>query len=512
MTKLPDIFTKRMREMLGEEEFALFLSSYDKPRAQALRVNPLKISAEEFQKISPFPLRPVPWCATGFYYAAEHGPETSGVTEDEAMRLPEIPRPGRHPFHEAGLYYIQEPSAMAVAALSGTKPGEKVLDLCAAPGGKSTQLAGMLGGRGLLVTNEISAERARVLSQNIERLGVRNAIVTNETSENLARHFAAFFDRIVVDAPCSGEGMFKKEEQALTMWSKENVETCAARQQDILEQAALMLRTGGTLVYSTCTFAPEEDEESVAVFLTHHPEFSVVNMPEKLDMDALGFATGRPKWCREIVEWKDFPGDQGGAARAAGSLEIPEEVRAQLTGTIRLFPYQLQGEGHFVAVLHKDGDAVARPESVPVNKVTDKEFLQFCQETLATDIVREREEESCSRLLRFGDELYLEPYGLPLKGMKVLRPGFHLGTFKKNRFEPSHALALALSAGEVKRTFNIAADSREAAAWLRGESIPCDPAMKGWTLVTVAGYSLGWGKAAGGMMKNHYPKGLRKNY
>ena len=253
--QLPELFEKKMKGLLGAE-YDEFRRSYGKERRQALRVNPAKLSAAEMKERSPFTLEPVPWAKNGFYYGAED-------------------RPGRHPWHEAGVYYIQEPSAMSVAELAGVQPGERVLDLCAAPGGKSTQLAAALEGRGLLVSNEIHPVRAKILASNVERMGIPNAVVTNEPPERLSSHFPAFFDRIVVDAPCSGEGMFRKEEQAVLQWSQENVELCARRQQDILEEAAGMLRPGGVLVYSTCTFAPEEDEESVVRFLLKHPEFSV---------------------------------------------------------------------------------------------------------------------------------------------------------------------------------------------------------------------------------------------
>ena len=245
--QLPELFEEKMKGLLGAE-YEDFLAGYEKERHQALRVNPAKISAEEFARISPFTLEPVPWAKNGFYYG----------TED---------RPGRHPWHEAGVYYIQEPSAMSVAELAGVQPEDRVLDLCAAPGGKSTQLAAAMEGRGLLISNEIHPARAKILSSNIERMGILNAVVTNEAPERLAPHFPAFFDRIVVDAPCSGEGMFRKEEQAVSQWSQDNVDLCAKRQQDILEEAAKMLRPGGVLVYSTCTFAPEEDEESIVRFL-----------------------------------------------------------------------------------------------------------------------------------------------------------------------------------------------------------------------------------------------------
>ncbi|MCI6235985.1 MAG: RsmB/NOP family class I SAM-dependent RNA methyltransferase, partial [Firmicutes bacterium] len=299
---LPEEFETRMEAMLGEEEYAEFLSAFERERSRGLRLNPLKLSSalrmecernpEGFREtaempdgmktaFSEFGLRPVPWAAPfGFFY-------------DEAAR------PGKSPLHEAGLYYLQEPSAMSVAALAEVHPGDKVLDLCAAPGGKSTMLAGALMGEGLLISNEINPGRAKILSQNIERMGISNAIVTNETPEKLAQRFPSFFDKVIVDAPCSGEGLFRKEEQALAMWSPENVAACAKRQAEILDQAAVMVKSGGELVYSTCTFAPAEDENSILSFLERHPEFSMKDLPEKLGekREAFGFDTGHPEWC-----------------------------------------------------------------------------------------------------------------------------------------------------------------------------------------------------------------------
>lgn len=458
--KLPQEFQEKMQRLLGEE-YEAFLTSYDREQAQALRVNTLKINIEEFREKSPFSLRPVPWVPEGFYYGKDD-------------------RPGKHPWHEAGLYYMQEPSAMAVGELAAAKPGERVLDLCAAPGGKTTHLAAHMKGEGLLVSNEIHPARAKILSSNVERMGIRNAVVTNETPERLAERFPEFFDRIVVDAPCSGEGMFRKEEQALLQWSLENVAMCAERQQNILREAAKMLRPGGTLIYSTCTFAPEEDEGSVGHFLEEHPEFSIAKVSAYE-----GFAAGRPEWADAVPEVKD---------------------------TFRLWPHRLEGEGHYVAVLQKNGGSMEGSEErgrerkrngtdkLPaVDRNVRKLYEEFAQENL-----RCRPE---GELVLFGEQLYLLPCGFPLKGLKVLRPGLHLGTLKKNRFEPVHALALALKPEEVRCFQEL--NMEQAKGYLRGETLEAGGG-KGWSLVLAEGYSLGWGKMAGGILKNHYPKGLRK--
>lgn len=522
MLPLPEEFNQRMKKMLGEE-YEAFLASYDKDRSRGLRINPLKSAAlasswegeeipeleEAFPALKEWELAPVPWSkGLGYFY------------QDPA-------RPGKSPLHEAGLFYLQEPSAMSVAALAGVQPGERVLDLCAAPGGKSTMLAAFLRGRGLLVSNEINPGRAKILSQNVERLGIRNAVVMNEPPEHLAERFPSFFDKVVVDAPCSGEGMFRKEEQALAMWSKENVRICAERQAGILDEAATMVKSGGRLVYSTCTFAPEEDEQSIAAFLVRHPEFSLVDLPGLLGEKraAFGFDTGHPEWC---------------------------EGNEELKKAIRLWPHRLEGEGHFAAVLRKEGTAVAESSAggrglaalsltekgqtsqgkrgKKVGKRVDRNgqdqkngapcsnaVMKAAAEEFLSDILKEgvldalvTEGESGAR--RFGEELYLMPQeeSLQLDGLRVLRAGLHLGTMKKDRFEPSHALAMALHREEVQRTLELPSGGGQAAAFLRGESLACDPALKGWVLVTTDGVSLGWGKASGGMLKNHYPKGLRR--
>lgn len=453
---LPEEFLKRMEQMLGEE-YPAFLQSYERQRAQALRFNPLKGGIGDFLRKAPFTLRPVPWEPNGFYYG-------------------NMDAPGKHPYHEAGVYYIQEPSAMAPAAFLDAHPGERILDLCAAPGGKSTQIAVAMCGSGILVSNEIHPARAKILSENIERMGITNAMVTNESPKKLAERFESWFDRIMVDAPCSGEGMFRKNEEACEEWSPENVRLCALRQMEILDLAAGMLKPGGTLVYSTCTFAPEEDEGCVSSFLCRHSEF-------------------------ELCETKKYPGMESGRADW-----IPEPVSG-LEHTCRLFPHKLEGEGHFLAVLKKKGTV---PEAFkgscggyerPAAKKDLGEYPAFCRENL-----REMPQ---GQILRFGEQLYLAPEELPaLKGLKVLRPGLHLGTLKKNRFEPSHALALALKPEQVWHTWELAADSQDARSYLSGQTFPAE-GDKGWYLITVDGYSIGWGKLAGNMMKNHYPKGLR---
>jgi NOL1/NOP2/sun family putative RNA methylase len=364
-------------------------------------------------------------------------------------------RPGLHPYHEAGVYYLQEASAMAPVALLDPQPGDWVLDLCAAPGGKTTQIAGRLQGEGFLLCNEIHPKRARILSRNIERMGIANALVTNETPENLAKHYEELFDKVLIDAPCSGEGMFRKEEAAVTDWSQETVEMCAARQAQILDEGAKLVRPGGRLVYSTCTFAPEENEQAVAAFLARHPEFS----PEET-----------------VAPW----------------------FTAGENGSFRLWPHKLLGEGHFAAVLRKAGTPQPRQEMPKGEKLPDS-WVKF-QKELGIQL-------PAGKAVSFGASLFWAPEQMPdIRGVRVLRPGLELCEVKKDRIEPAHALALYLPAAGVQQ--DVGADSNEIKAYMHGETIPTG--RTGWCLVTVDGYGIGWGKGDGKVLKNHYPKGLRR--
>lgn len=467
---LPQDFTDRMKDIMGAE-YEAFEQSYEHAKYQALRINPLKVEKQVFLEQAPFTLEQVPWCENGYYYIADD-------------------TPGKHPYHEAGVYYIQEPSAMAPVEYLDVKPGERVLDLCAAPGGKSTQIATKMQGQGMLVCNEIHPARAKILSENIERLGITNAVVLNETPARLADMFEGYFDKILVDAPCSGEGMFRKNEDACGEWSLANVRICGERQDEILDCAASMLKPGGRIVYSTCTFAPMENEGSIYRFLNRYPEFHTV--PAKVYE---GMSQGR-------VEW--YLND-----KTVGDIEASEreDMAEQIAGTIRLWPHLLKGEGHYLAILEKEGqlsDYSGYCKNTKETGISDKEcedFYAFCKETL--------KQTPQGAKIKFGDQLYLIPEDMPsLKGLKVLRPGLHLGTLKKNRFEPSHALALALTAEDVQHAVSYASDSYEIKAYLNGQTLNHE-GEKGWYLVNADGYSIGWAKLAGMILKNHYPKGLR---
>ncbi len=426
---LPEQFLCRMEKLLGEE-YESFLESYSQPRFQSLRINHLKDGKESVREKADFFGEEVPWALGGYYYKEES-------------------HPGKHPFHEAGVYYIQEASAMAPACALGALPGERILDLCAAPGGKSTQIADALGGQGLLICNEIHPQRAKILSENVERMGIGNALVLNHEPAYLAERFPEAFDRILVDAPCSGEGMFRKNEEAAGQWSADNVDMCAARQREIMEYAAGMLKKGGVMVYSTCTFAPEENEENVNWFLKEHPEFF-------------------------------------------------------LEESMRLWPHKVKGEGHFLARFTKDGNSKGETAVFGVErgiKEKDcKEWLAFKAKYLKRDFQ--------GIYVMFGGQLYLVPGECPsLKGLKALRAGLHLGTVKKDRFEPSHALALFLKPEEAVFSYNLSLE--QDGKYLKGETFAAE-GEKGWYLICVEGYSLGFGKLSGSIMKNHYPKGLRK--
>ena len=471
---LPQEFEQRMQRLLGGE-YPQFAQALARPQARGLRVSPLKTQPEAFAASGRFSLTPVPWAREGFFY-------------------PEDEKPGRHPYYEAGVYYIQEPSAMAVGALADAQPGETILDLCAAPGGKTTHLAGRMRGEGLLVANEINAARAATLAQSVERMGISNCIVLNETPERLAARFPNLFDKVVVDAPCSGEGMFRKDgNPAQDEWTPALPAFCAERQAGILDCAADMLRAGGRLIYSTCTFAPEENEGTLSRFLERHPEFEVVRvcgaagqaeMPDALHLDGETteyFAPARPDWV-----------ENGNPAVAAA---------------FRLWPHRLHGEGHFAAVLRKtDGETGDMPMLPDARSKKERETQRLHEQLVLEHVRRLPAGEITARRER----LSLLPVAcrLDVSGLRVKSAGLELGTLRKNRFEPSHALAHALPLADFYRVCDLDADSETAARYLHGETFPWD-GEKGWTAVAADGFALGWGKCAGGIMKNHYPKGLR---
>ncbi len=475
---LPIEFEKKMKAFLGDE-WDDFLYSYDNNRFQALRFNTLKVqSHEEIMRI---------------LMVLEISSDKRVSWANEAYYFDENVRPGKHPYHEMGLYYIQEPSAMSAAALLAPKPGMRVLDLCAAPGGKSTQLATYLGDSGLLVSNEINTQRSRILSQNIERMGIKNAIVTNEDSFVLASHFPGFFNAIQVDAPCSGEGMFRKLPEAIEQWSMENVAICAARQKEILDNAAVMLKPGGTIVYSTCTFSKEENEDVIEYFLERHPDFTLEEMerfwPHKVD--------GEGHFVAKLVR-------RGSVNELGADYDVCEDSCNKVEDT------GLKADRK--TKKNKNSKNRKNETKPALTKENMKLLSEFLDETISEDMAAWIKN---SRLVMFGEQLYRLPdMEVDIKGLKVQRAGLHIGEFKKQRFEPSHSLALALKLSEAKNVVKLTWDDPQTTGFFNGQSVMLSDEQtaeckKGWALVCVDGYPAGWGKVNGAQVKNHYPKGLR---
>ena len=457
MNTLPEAYIAQMKRLLGEAGFFAYEQSLSQPVTRALRVNLL---------LRPDGSLPCPIEGVG-----EAVPWAKGCCFVEGDA-----RPGLSPLHEGGLFYLQEPSALSAVSVLAPQPGERVLDLCAAPGGKSTQIAGLMQGRGLLVCNEPVPSRAQILSRNVERMGVRNAIVTSAMPAQLAPRFPAFFDRILVDAPCSGEGMFRRQPEARDEWSAGSPRGCADRQLEILEAAAKMLAPGGALVYSTCTFNDTENEGVLARFTAAHPEFA--------------------------LEPFALPG-------------LPSGSR----GYVHLYPHEIRGEGHFVSLLRKAPDAPGAPENEekprravkPARgrgeqaKKAQQPAIAVPEDVLAPGV-------SFDRLHAAGGSLWALPEGLDdlsrLDGLRVLRTGLLLAHAEGRRAEPDHALAMALTPCEAARTAEL--DEAQALAYQAGETLELGDLEPGYTLLTLRGVSLGFGKQAGGVMKNHYPKGLRR--
>jgi NOL1/NOP2/sun family putative RNA methylase len=475
VSNLPAEFVKRYQSLLspGSSEF---LASFSEPPLVGLRVNTLKITVHEFLKISPFPLKPIPWSPSGFI-------------------VPHTYQPGKHPYHAAGLYYLQEPSAMAVSELLAPQSGDRVLDLAAAPGGKATHLAALMKNEGILVANDIHSRRVWDLAENLERCGVRNTCLLNESPENFIPVFENYFDRVLLDAPCSGEGMFRRSKHAISDWSQELVLSSSHRQSKIMHTAARLLRPGGTLVYSTCTFSPEENEHVIDRFMTSHPEFELIALPY-----LPGFSNGHPGW-------------------VDGFSKHP------LQNTIRIWPHQAQSEGHFIAALRKSGT----PQNMKKNSAYHSNlpdeiyalFQDFCQQNLRIQF--EQGSITC-----IGSYLYQISTDLPhLSDLKVIHPGWWLGIIKKKRFEPAHALALGLSSQDVLHNVHLETSHStkeppsQVYLYLRGEQLALHqvinkntnfmpfPERKSWGLFCLDNYPVGWVKFVGDLMKNYYPRGLR---
>lgn len=445
-----EYFTARERQLLGDR-FEQLYAAPSGTAARGVTVNTLRCTPQQFLQQSGLPLVPSPFCEKGF------------LVQDAQVKL------GHHPYHHAGVFYAQEPSASAPAALLDVQPGMKVLDLCAAPGGKSSQLAAALQGQGLLMSNEIMPPRAQVLKGNLERMGVTNAVVVNDTPQRIAKSFPGYFDRVLVDTPCSGEGMFRKESQAVTQHNEGLVLQCAALGSEILDAAAQCLAPGGILVFSTCTFAPQEDEGQVGAFLARHPEFTL------LDCEAEFGAPGEENRCGE------HPFDV--------SL-----VR-------RIWPCH-GGEGHFMAKLQKSEQESAAPGFKPQKPAKPcKEWVEFAQKWFP-DLA-----DKPAQLLQ--DSVLLVPaQPLPPHKLHLVRAGVWAGSVQKGRFVPGHHLFTAFGAQCVNREELTLNDPRTQ-SYLRGEEIEACTAQNGWCAVLVDGFPMGGGKVSGGRVKNHYPKALR---
>ena len=433
MYKLPEQFIENMKKQLPENEWEAFFACYENKPYKGVRLNPLKGGMDELKGILPFLGEQVAWEKNGYY------------TDEEKL--------GASPYHFAGLFYSQEPSAMCAAPLLEVQEGEKVLDLCSAPGGKGTQLACAMNGKGLIVLNEPISSRAKILSQNVERMGIKNAVVLNEYPETLAKRFAGYFDKILVDAPCSGEGMFRKNsEEALAEWSEENVAMCAERQASILDCATEMLKKGGRLVYSTCTFAYAEDEGQVCDYLQKHPEMHLIKQE-------------------------------------------------------KLYPHKVKGEGHFAALFEKtektgEWDSRIKTAKNSVTQKSERAYRDF-EKTFFHEKFAFRLFENNGVLYELPEEVF------DWKGLNILRVGIRLGEVKNDRFEPAHSLVACVKASECKRALNLPLADNRVEQYLHGEMIEGD-IPNGWCLVCVDGYPLGLGKAVNGSIKNHLPKGIRK--
>ena len=462
LSALPQAFLHRMKDMLGDD-FEPFLAAYEQPRTYGLRVNTAKISCEEFEQIVPFEVKKIPWVSNGYFY-----------NEDV--------RPSRCALYQAGLYYLQEPSAMTPASRIPVEPGEYVLDMCAAPGGKATAVGSALKGEGLLVANDISTTRARALLRNLELFGIPNLFVANEKPEKMVKNFPEFFHKIILDAPCSGEGMFRKEEALARDWTPEKSMELSEIQKELILQAADMLRPGGLMLYSTCTFAPAEDEQTVSWLLENRPDMELAEME-----DYEGFSHGVPEW-------------------GNGNPE--------LTKCIRIFPHKMNGEGHFLALFRKKGQAIkesSRPHTKPDKNAFPliEEFLNeiglktLCGQPFDWERVEIR-----------GDKAYyLPPVAHNFRGITFLRNGLYLGDLKKNRFEPSQPLALAIRKDEAEAVISLSASDERITRYLKGETLNIEPEeaahKKGWHLLCADGYPIGFGKLVNQILKNKYPAGWR---
>ncbi|MBR1599150.1 MAG: RsmB/NOP family class I SAM-dependent RNA methyltransferase [Lachnospiraceae bacterium] len=501
--RLPEEFENRMKDMLGPD-YENYLASFELPSFQGLRVNTMKISTEDFLNLSPFKLENVEWCPNGFYYCQNESVNDDAMSNNNNLNditdcTPGVIKPSKHPYYFAGLYYLQEPSAMTTASLLPVEPGDKVLDMCAAPGGKSTELAAKLNGTGLLVSNDISNSRAKALLKNLELFGAGNTLITSVAPNELSKHFPSFFDKILIDAPCSGEGMFRKQSNMTTAWENNGVELFVGLQKSILKEAVTMLKPGGRIIYSTCTFSPEENEQSIEYLLSLDDGLRLSELPLYT-----GWDMGHPEW-----------GNTG---------------NAELTKCRRIWPHRVKGEGHFVAMAEKidyenekDKDftysGYANIRSVKIIDNMEESMYRFSGEKLskeAVDFINSINYPfDMKRMDVLKDKVYYIPKAMPdVKGLRILRCGLLIGEIKKNRFEPSQALAMFLKKESFDNSLSLKLEDDRVIRYLKGETIKLQDnenqsVMDGYVLICVDDHPLGFGKNSKGMIKNKYLPGWR---
>ncbi len=449
MKALPEKFAERMKLLLGDE-YDNYVAALNEKPVRAFRVNTDKISVEDFLKINPFDTQKIPYVDNGFYF------------EDEKI--------GNHPYHHAGMIYVQEPGAMMPAECVEIDPDWCVLDMCAAPGGKSTQLKNKLGEKGILVSNEIIPSRCKILTGNVERLGLKNVVTTCTDTKKLAQNFPEVFDLIMVDAPCSGEGMFRKEQIAVDEWSEENVKNCAERQREILENAEKCLKNGGYIVYATCTFSLDENEKIIDRFLKNHPDFEIVRVPEAVEKSTCDGIKFEGCECENIHFARRF------------------------------YPHKNKGEGQFAAVLHNTNSPFNYPAQRGKAKAKiDKVIYDFLDDVLV-DYNREKV------ILNKGTPVYFDP-DFEVGKSTVFSMGINIGEVRKNYLQPHHQFFMGMGKS-FKRKIELSPESNELKRYLHGEEFETD-CPNGWAVVMVDGCALGGAKAVNGRAKNHYPKGLR---
>ena len=450
---LPERFCERARELLGEE-YPDFLAALEGEAIRGVRANLIKTNAKRVSELFGEEINPLDYCDNGF-------------TVESSIRL------GHTAEHHAGMIYAQDPGAMATVAAIELRGDELVLDACAAPGGKSSQVAEQLT-TGSLLSNEYVPKRAKIIVGNFERLGVKNALVTSLDTAQLGKMYDAVFDLVIVDAPCSGEGMFRKSEEALAEWSEENVRLCAERQIDILNNLAPTVKGGGRLLYSTCTYAPEENEFAVDAFLKSHPDFHIVRVKDEVE-----------RVTRDGIRFEGI------------SAENIEYCR-------RFYPHVSRGEGQFLALLERENNNkmsafIYNDCTKPLSKSERSAVEAFFRDSLT--------EAPEGRLAKYGENIVLISHGLPVPPHSVFMSGVLVGEIAGSVFKPSHQFFSVF--GELfKSRLYLTQGDREVDDYLLGREIASE-AKNGWCAVIYEGSCLGGGKVSGGRLKNHYPKGLR---